>query len=118
RLQRNRGHKQQCNTPSFHHVIGPINKVRRHDTPQGSKSLADGDPERKARSVNRKRHTTPHHYPRVKLFPPRFRSPPVTAIIDTHVHLWDPGRLPYPWLSDIPVLNRPYGLGEYRQACG
>ena len=39
-------------------------------------------------------------------------------IVDTHVHLWDPGRLSYPWLQDIPVLNRAYLPADYREACG
>jgi L-fuconolactonase len=37
-------------------------------------------------------------------------------IIDTHLHLWDPARLPYPWLSGEPKLNRPHLLEDYRQA--
>lgn len=39
-------------------------------------------------------------------------------IIDTHLHLWDPGHLRYPWLDEIPALNRPFLLDDYRQACG
>jgi L-fuconolactonase len=39
-----------------------------------------------------------------------------TPIIDTHLHLWDPARLSYPWLSDVPTLNRPHLLEDYRQA--
>jgi L-fuconolactonase len=27
------------------------------------------------------------------------------AIIDSHVHLWDPRHLSYPWLADVPTLN-------------
>lgn len=30
-----------------------------------------------------------------------------TAIVDTHVHFWDPGRLDYPWLAGVPALNQP-----------
>jgi L-fuconolactonase len=39
-------------------------------------------------------------------------------IIDTHLHLWDPGHLRYPWLDDNALLNQPYLLEDYRRACG
>lgn len=32
--------------------------------------------------------------------------------IDAHLHLWDPGRLDYPWLAGEPRLNRPFGPGD------
>ncbi len=38
-------------------------------------------------------------------------------IIDTHLHLWNPKVLRYPWLDNIPGLNRPYLLADYKQAC-
>lgn len=43
---------------------------------------------------------------------------PNFPIIDTHLHLWDPGKLTYPWLNDLPKLNRPHLLPEYDEACG
>jgi L-fuconolactonase len=37
-------------------------------------------------------------------------------IIDTHLHLWDPSRLRYPWLDGNAVLDRPYRLDDYDRA--
>lgn len=38
-------------------------------------------------------------------------------MIDTHVHIWDPGRVRYAWLDDEgPVLNRAYLIEQWKQA--
>ena len=39
------------------------------------------------------------------------------ALIDTHLHLWDPGYLRYSWLDNIPLLNKPYLLDDYNRHC-
>lgn len=41
---------------------------------------------------------------------------PDRAIVDTHLHIWEPGRIAYPWLSDVPSLNRPFTLEDYAEA--
>lgn len=41
---------------------------------------------------------------------------PAHPIVDAHLHLWDPALIPYPWLADDPLLNRPYLLPDYRAA--
>jgi L-fuconolactonase len=38
------------------------------------------------------------------------------AVVDTHVHLWDPERLRYTWLESVPVLNKIFGLDELHAA--
>jgi len=35
------------------------------------------------------------------------------TIVDTHVHFWDPARLPYPWLAGVPSLNRAFLPSDY-----
>ena len=38
-------------------------------------------------------------------------------IVDSHLHIWDPGRIDYPWLADVPLLNRAYLIDEYQEKC-
>ncbi|MCX6970728.1 MAG: amidohydrolase family protein [Verrucomicrobia bacterium] len=39
-------------------------------------------------------------------------------IIDAHIHLWDIDRLDYPWLANVPAINRTYLLSDYEKARG
>jgi L-fuconolactonase len=43
---------------------------------------------------------------------------PNFPIVDTHVHLWDPDVLTYPWLNSVPALNRAFLPDDYRKHCG
>lgn len=43
---------------------------------------------------------------------------PNFPIVDTHVHLWDPTLLRYPWLGDNELLNVPHLVDDFRKACG
>lgn len=38
---------------------------------------------------------------------------PNMPIVDAHLHLWDPGFLRYPWLHDVPLLNKPHLMEDY-----
>lgn len=37
-------------------------------------------------------------------------------IVDTHVHLWDPNHINYPWLAGVPAIDRPFVLEDFRAA--
>jgi L-fuconolactonase len=41
---------------------------------------------------------------------------PDFPITDTHLHLWDPRCIHYPWLAGNELLNRPYLIDDYRAA--
>lgn len=41
---------------------------------------------------------------------------PNFPIVDTHVHLWDLGRLNYPWLAKSRMLNRNFLPADFRRA--
>jgi L-fuconolactonase len=43
---------------------------------------------------------------------------PEFPIVDSHLHLWDPGLMRYPWLDHVPSLNRPFLLEDFRKHCG
>lgn len=40
------------------------------------------------------------------------------GIADTHLHIWDVEKMRYPWLDDIPFLNKTFTLEDYKAACG
>jgi L-fuconolactonase len=43
---------------------------------------------------------------------------PDFPIIDTHVHLWDPDLLDYPWLQEVPPIRGRYTIGDFGVATG
>jgi len=43
---------------------------------------------------------------------------PKFPIVDTHLHVWDPRKIDYPWLEGVPFLNKTYLLDDYDRACG
>ncbi|MBL4576005.1 MAG: amidohydrolase family protein [Opitutaceae bacterium] len=43
---------------------------------------------------------------------------PDFPIVDSHLHIWDPDNLNYPWLSGVSKLNRAFLPDDYRQECG
>jgi L-fuconolactonase len=43
---------------------------------------------------------------------------PDFSIVDTHVHLYDPAAIAYPWMAGVPKLNSPHGPAEYTAAIG
>ena len=36
-----------------------------------------------------------------------------TPIIDAHLHLWDIERFNYPWLDNVPTINRNFSIADY-----
>ena len=43
---------------------------------------------------------------------------PDFPIVDSHVHLYDPGRLRYSWMGDKPVYKGRHEVPEFDRACG
>lgn len=43
---------------------------------------------------------------------------PDFPLVDSHVHLYDPSAIGYPWMAAVPLLNSPHGSKEYSAAIG
>ena len=43
---------------------------------------------------------------------------PDFPIVDAHLHVYDPGRLSYPWMHELPQLQRPHLPADFRAALG
>jgi L-fuconolactonase len=43
---------------------------------------------------------------------------PDFPLIDTHVHVYDPSAISFPWMGDVPQLDSPHGSAEYTAAIG
>jgi L-fuconolactonase len=39
-------------------------------------------------------------------------------VVDAHVHFWQPAELEYPWLADLPPLQRAFLPRDHAAACG
>lgn len=35
-------------------------------------------------------------------------------LIDSHLHLWDVELMDYPWLQEVPAINRSFSIGDYQ----
>lgn len=42
----------------------------------------------------------------------------IEKIIDSHIHLWDPNHLTYPWLEEVPDINRPFLPDDFSNSVG
>jgi len=38
------------------------------------------------------------------------------SVIDSHIHLWDLGKLTYPWLNNVPKIKKTFLLNDYDNA--
>jgi L-fuconolactonase len=43
---------------------------------------------------------------------------PTLSIVDAHLHLWNPERLHYPWLAEVPAIASRHALGELERDRG
>lgn len=55
--------------------------------------------------------------------PPRPEGPSALetarpAHVDAHVHFWDPARMPYPWLAEVPAIAGPHSPHELASEAG
>jgi L-fuconolactonase len=42
----------------------------------------------------------------------------MNAVVDAHLHFWDPAELRYPWLDELPSLGRAFLPSDYHAAAG
>ncbi len=54
--------------------------------------------------------------PQSEIRNPQSGGEAAVRIIDSHVHFWDPGGIPYPWLRSVPALDRAFLPSDYAAA--